>query len=61
MKRAYAHKLKRKTNYLMRVMQLNYYELARKRYVRSKIEIIGFVQGVLLEMMIPFEFQKECE
>ena len=54
MKRAYAHKLKRKTNYLMRVMHLNYYELARKRYVRSKIEIIGFVQGVLLEMMIPF-------
>ncbi|MFM7989330.1 MAG: hypothetical protein ACKPKO_59450, partial [Candidatus Fonsibacter sp.] len=27
-------------------------------YLRNDIEIIGFLQGVLLEMMIPFEFQK---
>ena len=28
------------------------------RYLRKEIEIIGFLQGVLLEMMIPFEFHK---
>ena len=28
------------------------------RYLRTVIEIIGFVQAVLLEMMIPIEFQK---
>ena len=28
------------------------------RYLRKEIEIIGVVHGVLLEMMIPFEFHK---
>ena len=28
------------------------------RYLRKEIEIVGFVQDVLTQMMIPFEFQK---
>jgi very-short-patch-repair endonuclease len=28
------------------------------RYVRKEIEIVGFIQELLTEMMVPFEFQK---
>ena len=28
------------------------------RYVRKETEIVGFVQDVLTQMMVPFEFQK---
>ncbi|MFM7977762.1 MAG: hypothetical protein ACKPKO_00460, partial [Candidatus Fonsibacter sp.] len=28
------------------------------RYIRNEIEIISFIQYVLVQMMIPFEFQK---
>ena len=44
----------------MRVMLQNYKALTRKPDTLEKRLIIGFIQGVLLEMMIPFEFQEEC-
>ena len=34
---------------------------AETRYVMKETEIVGFVQDVLTQMMVPFDFQKECQ
>ena len=38
------------SSYVVKILGIN----EETRYIRTEIEIIGSVQGVLLEMMIPF-------